>query len=111
MEWPDDDEDNPASVDTLSQLSCPTNASFVTPKPRNGDTVLARLKNQQSDWVGLQTPEKEDKSERSRSEVLLALAASMKEAMQKKTDKASATLPAHAPCLNYQIGSCIIFLF
>ena len=99
LERPDEDEDSPESVATLSQLSCPTQASVVTPKPQKGDSIRQRLCNQKSDWLETQTPPKESKPERSK--VLLSLAEEIKNAMEaKKNDKScSATLPAHAPWL------------
>lgn len=94
----DEDDDDPNSCDTLSELGSqtPSSASVVTPREKH-DKKLGRLDQQAEDWK-LHTPSKSSKESKSKAE-LLEIANTLKMAMEaaKKSSESEKNggLPPH----------------
>lgn len=94
----DEDDDDPNSCDTLSELGSqtPSSASVVTPREKH-DKKLGRLDQQAEDWK-LHTPSKSSKESKSEAE-LLEIANTLKMAMEaaKKSSESEKNggLPLH----------------
>ena len=93
----DEDDDDPNSCDTLSELGSQTSSvSVVTPRDKH-DKKLGRLDQQAEDWK-LHTPSKSSKKSKSEAE-LLEIANALKMAMEaaKKSSESEKTggLPLH----------------